>query len=73
MKPAFGAVSMLLAIVIIGVMAILTLPVLKTTTSTNLNDSSLKQESVEETVDDLVKEIEMRKQETMEYYNNLSE
>lgn len=73
MKPAFGAVSMLLAIVIIGVIAILTLPVLKTTTSTNLNDSSLKQESVEETVDDLVKEIEMRKQETMEYYNNLPE
>lgn len=73
MKPAFGAVSMLLAIVIIGVLAILTLPVLKTTTSTNLNDSSLKQESVEETVDDLVKEIEMRKQETMEYYNNLPE
>ena len=73
MKPAFGAVSMLLAIVIIGVIAILTLPVLKTTTSTNLKDSSLKQESVEETVDDLVKEIEMRKQETMEYYNNLPE
>ena len=73
MKPAFGAVSMLLAIVIIGVIAILTLPVLKTTTSTNLKDSSLKQESVEETVDDLVKENEMRKQETMEYYNNLPE
>ena len=73
MKPAFGAVSMLLAIAIIGVLAILTLPVLKTTTSTNLNDSSLKQESVDETVDDLVKEIEMRKQETMEYYNNLPE
>ena len=73
MKPAFGAVSMLLTIAIIGVLAILTLPVLKTTTSTNLNDSSLKQESVEETVDDLVKEIEMRKQETMEYYNNLPE
>lgn len=73
MKPAFAAVSMLLAIVIIGVIAILTLPVLKTTTSTNLKDSSLKQESVEETVDDLVKEIEMRKQETMEYYNNLPE
>ena len=73
MKPAFGAVSMLLAIAIIGVLAILTVPVLKTTTATNLKDSSLKQESVEEAVDDLVKEIEMRKQETMEYYNNLPE
>jgi len=71
MKPAFGAVSMLLALVIVAILAVMMIPVFKSSTSSTLKDSSLKQESVEEKVDELVKEIEARKQETLQYYNNM--
>ncbi len=73
MKPAFGAVSMLLALVIVAIIAIMMIPVFKSTVSSPLKESSLKKESVEEQVDELVKEIETRKQEALQYYNNVPE
>lgn len=71
MKPAFGAVSMLLALVIIAIIFVMMVPVFKSTSSATLKNSSLKQENVEERVDEIVKEIETRKLEAVEYYNNI--
>lgn len=68
LKPAFGAVSMLLALLIVGVLAAMMVPMLKSISNTS--QSSLKQESVEQKADKMIKEIELRKQQTMEYYNN---
>lgn len=73
MKPAFSALSMLIALAIVGILAGMMLPAYKNLNSPQTGTSSVNQESVEQKVDDLVKEIEMRKQETMEYYDNLPE
>ncbi len=73
MKPAFGAISMLLALVIIAVIFIIMVPVFRTTTSANFSKSSVKQENVEKRVDELVKEIQTRKQQSLEYYNNMQD
>lgn len=71
MKPAFGAVSMLLALLIVAIMFIMMVSIFKPTMSTNFGNSSVKQENVEERVDDLVKEIETRRLEAVEYYKNI--
>ena len=71
MKPAFGAVSMLLALVITAIVFVMMVPVFKSTSSATLKNSSVKQENVEERVDEIVKEIETRKLEAVEYYNNI--
>ena len=71
MKPAFGAVSMLLALVITAIIFVMMVPVFKSTSSASLKNSSVKQENVEERVDEIVKEIETRKLEAVEYYNNI--
>ncbi len=70
LKPAFGMVSMLLALLILGVMAAMMLPMLKATSGAGGSGTSLKQESVEQKADEMIKEIELRKQQTMDYYNN---
>lgn len=70
LKPAFGMVSMLLALLILGVMAAMMLPMLKATSEAGGSGTSLKQESVEQKADEMIKEIELRKQQTMDYYNN---
>ncbi|HIS83898.1 hypothetical protein KID03_08285 [bacterium] len=70
LKPAFGAVSMLLALLILGVIAAMMLPMLKATSGADVSGTSLKQESVEQKADEMIKEIELRKQQTMDYYNN---
>ena len=70
LKPAFGAVSMLLALLILGVIAAMMLPMLKATNGAGGSGTSLKQESVEQKADEMIKEIELRKQQTMDYYNN---
>lgn len=73
MKPAFGAISMLLALVIIAVIFIMMVPVFRTTTSANFGNTSVKQENIEEHVDELVKEIQTRKQQSLEYYNDMQD
>ena len=58
LKPAFGAVAAMM------------LPMLKATSGADVSGTSLKQESVEQKADEMIKEIELRKQQTMDYYNN---
>lgn len=70
LKPAFGAVSMLLALLIIGVMAVMLLPMLKSTSGAGLGGTSIKQESAQEKADEMIKTIETQRQQTLDYYNN---
>lgn len=70
LKPAFGAVSMLLALLIIGVMAVMLLPMLKSTSGAGLGGTSIKQESAQEKADEMIKTIETQRQQALDYYNN---
>jgi len=73
MKSAFSALSMLISLAIVGILAAMMLPVYKNLNSSQLGESSVNKESIEEQVDTLVNEIELRKKETLKYYNNLPE
>lgn len=70
MKSAFSVLSMLISLAIVGVLAAMMLPVYKNLNSSQLGESSVNKESIEEQVDTLVNEIELRKKETLKYYNN---
>lgn len=70
LKPAFGAISMLLALLIIGVMAVMLLPMLKSTSGAGLGGTSIKQESAQEKADEMIKTIETQRQQALDYYNN---
>ncbi len=70
LKPAFGAVGMLLTILIIGLIAVMTLPMLKSTSGTNLNNSSINYESAEDKANEMIDDIQKKRQEAIEYYNN---
>lgn len=69
LKPAFGTISMLLTLLIIGIVFVMTIPMLKSTSSSGLGQSSIKQDNVEEQVDEMVKEIEKMRQQSIDYYN----
>ena len=71
MKSAFSSLSMLIALAIVGVLAAMMLPAYKYLNSPQMGTSSVNQESVEEKVDEMVKEIELRKQQTLDYYNSV--
>ena len=70
MKSAFSALSMLISLAIVGILAAMMLPAYKNLNSSQLGESSVNKESIEEQVDTLVNEIELRKKETLKYYNN---
>lgn len=70
MKSVFSALSMLISLAIVGILAAMMLPVYKNLNSSQLGESSVNKESIEEQVDTLVNEIELRKKETLKYYNN---
>ena len=70
LKPAFGAIGMLITILIIGLIAVMTLPMLKSTSGTNLNNSSINYESAEDKANEMIDIIEKIRQEAIEYYIN---
>lgn len=69
LKPAFGAISMLLTLLIIGIIFIMTIPLLKSTTNSGLGESSINHQNTEQQVDEMVKEIEKMHQQSIDYYN----
>lgn len=69
LRPAFGTISMLLTLLIVGLIFVMTIPMLKSTSSSGLGKSTLKQDNVEEQVDEMVKEIEKMRQQSIDYYN----
>lgn len=72
-KRAFGAIGMLLTILIIALMFIFMLPALKNTGSTGLGESSINKESVEQQVNKQVEEIEKMRQQTININNNINQ
>ncbi len=69
LRPAFGTISMLLTLLIVGLIFVMTIPMLKSTSSSGLGQSSIKQDNIEEQVDEMVKEIEKMRQQSIDYYN----
>lgn len=60
---ANGAIGLLITLLIISVVFIMTMPALKNSGSVNLNSSSIKQESIEEEVNQKLNDIQnMRNQ-----------
>ncbi len=70
LKPAFGSISILLALLIIGLIFVMTIPMLKSTSNSGLGKSSIQQESVEEKTNEMINEIQKMRQESLDYYNN---
>ncbi len=70
LKSAFGSISMLLALLIVGLLFVATIPLVKSITNSSLNKSSIQQQNIEQKADEMVKDIEKMRQQSIEYYNN---
>ena len=66
-KNGFGALDMLIALVLIAVVFAFAMPALKGVGGGNLRDSSINYESVELEVDNRINEIEKMRQQTINY------
>lgn len=66
--PAMGAISLLLGLLIISVLFIMMMPVLRNVSGgAGMSGSSIKQESVEEHVNQAVEDIQRMRQQTIDY------
>jgi len=72
-KRASGAISMLLAMLIIAILFIFMMPMLKDFGGLNLGGNSINQESVEEHVNKQVEEIERMRQQTIDINQNINQ
>lgn len=70
LKSAFGSISMLLALLIVGLLFVATIPLVKSITNSSLDKSSIQQQNIEQKADEMVKDIEKMRQQSIEYYNN---
>ena len=68
-KLGFGAIDLLIGLVITAIVFMISVNTLKGMSSLNLNNSSVNRESVEEHVDRQVNEIEQMRQYTIQYNN----
>lgn len=66
-KLGFGAIDMLIALVIVAAMFAFMMPALKGVGGGNLKDSSINYESAQEQVDKKINEIENFRQQTVQY------
>ncbi len=66
-KNAFGAIDLLIGLLIASVIFIIGLNSLKGVSSLKLKDSSVNTQSVQEHVDETVNEIENMRQQTIDY------
>lgn len=62
---ANGAIGLLITLLIISVVFIMTMPALKNSGSVNLNSSSIKQESLEEEVNQKLNDIQNMRNQTI--------
>lgn len=70
-RNGFGAISLLLALVITAIIFLIGINSFKGISSINLKDSSVDHQSVQEHVDQTVNEIEQMRQQTMKYNQNI--
>lgn len=66
-KHAFGAIDLLIGLVITAVIFMISMNALKGVSSLKLNGSSVNSESVEEHVDRQVEEIQNMRRQTIDY------
>ena len=66
-RNGFGAISLLLALVITAIIFLIGINSFKGISSINLKDSSVDHQSVQEHVDQTVNEIEQMRQQTINY------
>lgn len=66
-----GAIGLLLTLLIFAVIFILLMPSIKNTSSTNINTSSIKQESIEDEVNQKLNEIQNMRNQAIEQQNSI--
>lgn len=72
-KNGFGAIDMLVTLVIIAALFAFAMPVLKGMGGANLKDSAINYESVEEQTNKKIQEIENMRQQTLNYNQNINQ
>ncbi len=72
-KQAFGAIDLLISLLITSVILLIGINSIKGISSLNLNGSSVNKESVEEHVDRQVEEIQNMRQQTIDYNNKMQQ
>ncbi len=68
---ASGAIGLLLTLLIFAVIFILLMPSIKSSTSNNLNTSTIKQESIEDEVNQKLNEIQNMRNRAIEQQNSI--
>lgn len=69
-KDAFGAIDMLIGLVITAVIFIMMMNVMKGTSSLKINETPVDTKSVQEHIDEQVNEIQNMRQQTIDFNNN---
>lgn len=72
-KDGFGAISLLLSLVIISIIFLIGVNTFKGVSSIKLQDSSINNQSVQEHVDQTVNEIEQMRLQTVDYNKQMQE
>ena len=72
-KDGFGAISLLLSLVIISIIFLIGVNTFKCVSSIKLQDSSINNQSVQEHVDQTVNEIEQMRLQTVDYNKQMQE
>lgn len=70
-RCAFGAIDLLIGLIITAFVFVIGMNALKGVSSLNLKGNSVDSKSVQEHVDEQVKEIENMRQQTIDYQQNL--
>lgn len=70
-KGAFGAIDLLIGLVITAFVFLIGMNAMKSLSSINLNGNSVDTKSVQEHVDEQVNEIENMRQQTINYQQNV--
>lgn len=68
---ASGAIGLLITLLIIAIAFILTMPSIKSSTSTNIETSPIKHESIEEEVNQKLNEIQNMRNQAIEQQNSI--
>ena len=72
-RNAFGAIDLLIGLVITAVIFLISVNALKGVSTLKLKDSGITQESVQQHVDETVNEIEKMRQESINYGRQMQE
>lgn len=72
-KNGFGAISLLVSLVIICIIFLISINTFKGISSIKIQDSSIKNQSVQEHVDQTVSEIEQMRKQSVDYNKQMQQ